>query len=84
MRTPPTTPVWGAVLSMHSTMQELDSVYVPRDTVTFTDVATISKIQALARGRIARRQRQEQEVAVVAIQVSQRATSSVVPCRQSA
>eukprot|EP01043_Picozoa_sp_COSAG02_P101196 COSAG02_NODE_37255_length_444_cov_0.849275_1_plen_58_part_01 len=58
---------------MHSTMQELDSVYVPRDTVTFADVSLICKIQALTRGRIIRRQRREQEAAVVAIQVSPRA-----------
>jgi len=53
-------------------MQELDRVHVPhRDSasVTFADVATISKIQAVFRGRIARRRREEEEAAVVAIQV---------------
>lgn len=51
-------------------MQELDSVYVPRDAVTFADIATISKIQALARGRSMRRKQKEQEAAVVAIQAA--------------
>ena len=66
---------------MHSTMQELDSVYVPQDAVTFSDIATICKIQALARGRIIRRQRQDQEAAVVTLQVSPRTVSSAAPRR---
>ena len=55
-------------------MQELDRVHVPhRDSasVTFADVATISKIQAVFRGRIARRRREEEEAAVVAEAVSE-------------
>eukprot|EP01044_Picomonas_judraskeda_P021427 COSAG03_NODE_5043_length_1356_cov_1.851233_1_plen_168_part_10 len=45
-------------------------MYVPRDAVTFADIATISKIQAIARGRSMRRKQKEQEAAVVAIQAA--------------
>lgn len=56
---------------MDSELLELQRVHVPRDSgVTREDIATISKLQALARGRVIRRQRKEQEAAVVAIQVS--------------
>ena len=64
---------WASMASPDSAlMRQLDQVWVPKSggSVSYADLQKITMVQAVWRGRVARRKRLEEEAAVIAIQVS--------------